>query len=130
MLRRTRGLHPVLTRQQLTDRLRRAVRELRTDRPAAKATKTAAKKAAPAKAAPAKKPAVAPVDPVVTEVRAKKLTYLPVGALNDLFDEAARADAEGRAGCIIEAGCALGGSAIVITEAKDPGRPFFVHDVF
>lgn len=125
----------MVTRRQAVDRLRRAVRELRTDRPPAKsggtggAKKAAAAKAAPAKTAP-KKPAVAPVDPVVASVRAAKLTYLPVGALNDLYDEAARADSEGRVGCFLEAGCALGGSAVVITTAKDPGRPFFVHDVF
>jgi asparagine synthase (glutamine-hydrolysing) len=33
-------------------------------------------------------------------------------------------------GVLIEAGCALGGSAIVIATAKSRGRPFFVHDVF
>ncbi len=63
-------------------------------------------------------------------MRDRKLSYLPVAALNDLFTEARRADEEGRVGCYLEAGCALGGSAIVLATAKDQGRPLFVHDVF
>ena len=82
----------------------------------------------PAKAA--KQPPVPPVHPVITEVRAKKLTYLPVGALNDLYEAAVRADAEQRPGILLEAGCALGGSAIVLAQAKHPDRPLHVHDVF
>jgi hypothetical protein len=73
---------------------------------------------------------VPPIDPVVTEVREKKLTYLPVAALNDLFEAASTAERDKRPGVFIEAGCALGGSAIVLTKAKDPRRPLFVHDVF
>lgn len=77
-----------------------------------------------------KKPEVAPVHEVITQVRAGKLTYLPVGALNDLYEAARRADAEGRPGILLEAGCALGGSAIVLAKAKRPERPLHVHDVF
>jgi hypothetical protein len=80
--------------------------------------------------APAGKPPVLPVHPVVAEVRAKKLTYLPVGALNDLYQAAVLADAQQRPGIVIEAGCALGGSAIVLARAKDPHRALHVHDVF
>jgi asparagine synthase (glutamine-hydrolysing) len=36
----------------------------------------------------------------------------------------------GVAGIAIEAGCALGGSAIVIASAKSPTRPMFVFDTF
>jgi O-methyltransferase len=73
---------------------------------------------------------VLPIDPIVAEVREKKLTYLPVAALNDLFEAASTAERDKRPGVFIEAGCALGGSAIVLTKAKDPRRPLFVHDVF
>ncbi len=34
------------------------------------------------------------------------------------------------AGIFLEAGCALGGSAILIASVKDSERPFFVYDVF
>ena len=76
------------------------------------------------------RPSDSPVDPVVGEVRRQKLTYLPVGALNDLFEAAVQADRSRRPGIFIEAGCALGGSAIVLAKAKQPERPLFVHDVF
>jgi hypothetical protein len=63
-------------------------------------------------------------------VKRQRLTYLSVGALNDLFEAAVAADRDGRPGGFVEAGCALGGSAIVIARAKDPSRPLLVHDVF
>jgi hypothetical protein len=72
----------------------------------------------------------AAVHPVVRRVRRQKLTYLPVGALNDLFEAAKDAERERRPGILIEAGCALGGSAIVLARAKRRQRPFAVHDVF
>ena len=70
------------------------------------------------------------VDPVIGEVRRQKLSYLSVDALNDLFEAAVDADRSRRPGVFIEAGCALGGSAIVLAKAKHPHRPLFVHDVF
>jgi hypothetical protein len=80
--------------------------------------------------AAARKPSVAPIDPLIGEVRTKKLTYLPVGALNDLFEAAVKADRDERPGIFLEAGCALGGSAIVLAKAKRQQRGLFVHDVF
>jgi hypothetical protein len=77
-----------------------------------------------------RQPSGSPVDPVIGEVRRQKLTYLSVGALNDLFEAAVQADRSRRPGVFIEAGCALGGSAIVLAKAKQPQRPLFVHDVF
>lgn len=77
-----------------------------------------------------KKPSVPPIHPIVREVRKRKLTYLPVAALNDLFEAAVTAEREMRPGIFLEAGCALGGSAIVLAKAKDPRRPLFIHDVF
>jgi hypothetical protein len=53
-----------------------------------------------------------------------------VAALNDLYEAALAADAQDRPGAFLEAGCALGGSAMVITQAKAPGRPLYIYDVF
>src|SRR5205085_10548252 len=36
----------------------------------------------------------------------------------------------GREGIFVEAGCAAGGSAIVMASAKAASRPLFVYDVF
>lgn len=68
--------------------------------------------------------------PVVNAVIADSLTYLDAGALTDLFEIARAAETAGRPGLIVEAGCALGGSAIVLAAAKAPGRPMRVYDVF
>jgi len=100
----------------------------RLTRLAGKPPKQSAKKTA--KKATQKKPAVTPVHPVVSEVRKLKLTYLPVGALNDLYEAAVAADETGRPGVFLEAGCALGGSAMVLTQAKAPVRPLYIYDVF
>jgi O-methyltransferase len=82
------------------------------------------------KSADEKSPAVPALHPIIRQVRKQRLTYLPVGALNDLYAAAAAADEQGRPGVLLEAGCALGGSAIVITQAKDAGRPLYIYDVF
>ena len=70
-----------------------------------------------------RRPSGSPVDPVIAAVRGQKLTYLSVGALNDLYEAAVQADRTRRPGVFIEAGCALGGSAIVLAKAKHAQRP-------
>jgi O-methyltransferase len=70
------------------------------------------------------------VPPVVRAVRAASITYLDDAALVDLFNEVRTLEASLREGILIEAGCALGGSAIVIATAKSPQRPLFVYDIF
>ena len=77
-----------------------------------------------------RRPSGAPRDPIIGEVRGQKLTYLSVGALNDLFDAAKQAERSRRPGVFIEAGCALGGSAIVLAKAKHQQRQLFIYDVF
>jgi Macrocin-O-methyltransferase (TylF) len=72
----------------------------------------------------------ASLPPIVRAVRADSLTYLEHAALLDLFERVQEIEKQGRDGILIEAGCALGGSAIVIATAKSPGRKFYVHDVF
>lgn len=58
------------------------------------------------------------------------LTYLDDAALNDLFQQVIRIELESLDGDLIEAGCALGGSAIVIATGKSPQRSFYIYDVF
>lgn len=67
---------------------------------------------------------------VVRAVIADSLTYLGAPALNDLYRQTERLEEQGIEGILIEAGCASGGSAIVIATAKSKARPFFVYDVF
>jgi hypothetical protein len=70
------------------------------------------------------------VDPIIRRVRAEGLTYLDVPALVDLRDRVRELEVAGRDGAIVEAGCALGGSAIVLASAKGAERPLLVYDVF
>jgi hypothetical protein len=67
---------------------------------------------------------------VISAVRKEALTYLSEDALRDLHEEVRRLEREEIPGVLIEAGCALGGSAIVMAAAKADTRPMFVYDVF
>jgi hypothetical protein len=67
---------------------------------------------------------------IATAVRAASLTYLSHPALCDLYELARSAERDGRDGLFVEAGCALGGSAIVLAAAKRPERALWVYDVF
>ena len=68
--------------------------------------------------------------PIIDAVRAGSLTYLGEDALHDLYNQVVSLENEKAEGILIEAGCALGGSAIVMTTAKSKSRPFNVYDVF
>lgn len=70
------------------------------------------------------------VPPIVNSVRSASLTYLDTNALTDLYHLAIKLDQTQTPGIFVETGCALGGSAIVITQAKNIDRPFYVYDVF
>jgi asparagine synthase (glutamine-hydrolysing) len=67
---------------------------------------------------------------VVRTVGEESLTYLSESALHDLYRQVRRVEEAGMDGILVEAGCALGGSAIVIATAKERERPFFVYDTF
>ncbi len=67
---------------------------------------------------------------LIARIERRHLTYLDIPALLDLRDLAHEADAARRPGAFIEAGCALGGSAIVLAASKHPWRPLLVYDVF
>jgi predicted O-methyltransferase YrrM len=66
----------------------------------------------------------------VREVRNRRLTYLGYDALADLERAVRRLEAAGVPGIIVEAGCALGGSTVVMGLAKHPDRPLRTYDVF
>ena len=66
---------------------------------------------------------------IIKEVMVRKLTYLEKGALAELADAVRKANRAPH-GIIIEAGCALGGSAIVIASMKKKETPFYVYDAF
>ena len=67
---------------------------------------------------------------LIASVRANGLTYLDESALLDLYETVARLERDGVGGIIVEAGCALGGSAIVLAAAKKRPRAMAVFDVF
>jgi hypothetical protein len=67
---------------------------------------------------------------LINEVRNQGLTYLPPAALIDLRKRIRNIERSGVQGRLIEAGCALGGSAIVIAATKAEQRPLYVYDVF
>ena len=67
---------------------------------------------------------------VSQEVYKRKLSFLSIAALEELA-EIVRINKEcGVEGAIVEVGCALGGSAIVIASAKNLEQSFFVYDTF
>ena len=68
--------------------------------------------------------------PILAEVAGAGLTYLETAALLDLYQAVRNLELAGTPGAILECGCALGGSAIVLASAKSPLRPMFVYDVF
>ena len=67
---------------------------------------------------------------VIAGVRRAKLTYLEPEALFDLRKRVREIESDGIPGSLIEAGCALGGSAIVLAASKAVRRPLYVYDVF
>lgn len=67
---------------------------------------------------------------VLTRVKADRLTYLSDAKLTALAERCLMIERTGVPGSIIEAGCALGGSSIVLASCKSPDRPQYVHDVF
>lgn len=67
---------------------------------------------------------------LVRRVRHERLTYLRPESLADLADAMMAVERQGLPGHVIEAGTALGGSAIVLAKAKNPGRPMKVYDAF
>lgn len=67
---------------------------------------------------------------LIRRIRAENLTYLSEEKLASLASCCREADANGLDGAILEAGCALGGSSILLATLKSDGRPLAIYDVF
>jgi asparagine synthase (glutamine-hydrolysing) len=67
---------------------------------------------------------------LIEAVRTEKLTYLSRPALQDLAWATAKLEASGLEGEIVEAGTALGGSAVVLASCKRPERRLRLFDTF
>jgi asparagine synthase (glutamine-hydrolysing) len=67
---------------------------------------------------------------LISRIRAKNLTYLTDKKLAKLVSTCRAIEQNNLSGMCIEAGCALGGSTILISTVKDNDRPLFVYDVF
>ncbi|MEW6715878.1 MAG: TylF/MycF/NovP-related O-methyltransferase [Chloroflexota bacterium] len=67
---------------------------------------------------------------VITRVRREKLTYLNTSALVDLYRAIHALEVGNRQGMLIEAGCAFGGSALVMAASKQRERPLRIYDTF
>jgi asparagine synthase (glutamine-hydrolysing) len=74
--------------------------------------------------------AEAPVSALLTAVRDRRLTYLSPAKLAALARTCQAIEEQQIPGVFIEAGCALGGSAVVIGSLKRPQRRFEIYDVF
>lgn len=70
------------------------------------------------------------LESTVQQVRADHLTFLTPPDLRDLAQAVLDLERNGIPGLVIEAGTALGGSAIVLAAAKHRERPMKVYDVF
>ncbi len=69
-------------------------------------------------------------NPIGWKIIRKKLTYLRIGALNNLRDFIKEIEVEQVEGILLETGCALGGSAIQMSLAKAKDRKLNLYDVF
>src|ERR1051325_6620101 len=67
---------------------------------------------------------------LIERVLAHDLTYLERAALIDLAKAVSELRHNNVNGILVETGCALGGSALVMTFAKQKEQPLFVFDVF
>lgn len=67
---------------------------------------------------------------LITRIREKKLTYLSNRRLASIAIACQRIESSRLSGIFLEAGCALGGSSILIASLKDEARPLFIYDVF
>lgn len=68
--------------------------------------------------------------PIIRQIRGKKISYLAPSALREIKDTVIAVEQQKVPGVFIEAGCALGGSAILIAKNKSTNRVLRVYDVF
>ena len=67
---------------------------------------------------------------LVNQIRSKNLTYLTKERLQSIRTTISEIEKSEISGVFIEAGCALGGSSILIASLKNRERRFLIYDVF
>lgn len=67
---------------------------------------------------------------LIADIRDRNLTYLSADKLSKILQTCIRLEAQNIKGDFIEAGCALGGSTILIARSKRESRQLNVYDVF
>jgi O-methyltransferase len=67
---------------------------------------------------------------IMSQIRDRKLTYLSDSRLKVLAELCLANERRHVPGVIIEAGCALGGSSILLCASKSPQRDLLIYDVF
>jgi O-methyltransferase len=67
---------------------------------------------------------------IIGKVVQERLSYLLASDLYDLWQRVDAVEKTNLEGIMIEAGCALGGSAIVISASKHVSRHLFIYDTF
>ncbi len=67
---------------------------------------------------------------LVRSLRSRGLTYLTAERLVNIINTCKAIHQANLPGLFIEAGCALGGTSILISKLKALERPFYVYDVF
>ena len=67
---------------------------------------------------------------LISRIRSQNLTYLSDKRLASLATTCRSVEDANLSGMFIEAGCALGGSSILIASLKSSERPLFIYDVF
>ena len=67
---------------------------------------------------------------LITSVIRDRLTYLSAAKLRSIVETCLQIEASGLRGLFIEAGCALGGSTVVIGKLKNSASELRVYDVF
>jgi asparagine synthase (glutamine-hydrolysing) len=74
---------------------------------------------------------LAPADrALIGRIHDRNLTYLSDKKLASLVTTSRAIESAGLPGIFLEAGCALGGSAILLASVKSDARPLYVYDVF
>ena len=66
----------------------------------------------------------------IEAIKDRRLTYLSDRRLRSIVTTCRSITSQGLSGCFVEAGCALGGSTILISKHKGSQRPLYVYDVF
>ena len=67
---------------------------------------------------------------IIKEVKQQKLSYLEFTTLGELSQAVIDLEQQQKPGIIVETGCALRGSSIIIASNKSQKRELFVYDVF